>query len=112
MAVNSAVFDQVNIIVSDLRRSLDFYRRVGASFQRPLENPAGELFHASSEAEDGAHLELDSPTFAPVWIMASAGNGTPAHVSGELFKMMTGVSLVHVPYRGAGPALVDLLSGQ
>ena len=44
--------------------------------------------------------------------MASAGNGTPAHVSGELFKMMTGVSLVHVPYRGAGPALVDLLSGQ
>src|SRR5215813_6328222 len=43
--------------------------------------------------------------------MASAGNGTPAHVSGELFKMMAGVSLVHVPYRGAGPALVDLLSG-
>jgi len=44
--------------------------------------------------------------------MASAGNGTPAHVSGELFKMMTGVSMAHVPYRGAGPALVDLLSGQ
>jgi tripartite-type tricarboxylate transporter receptor subunit TctC len=45
--------------------------------------------------------------------MASAGNGTPAHVAGELFKMMTGVSLVHVPYRGAaGPALVDLLGGQ
>ena len=73
MAVNSAVFDQVNIIVSDLRRSLDFYRRVGASFQRPLENPAGELFHASSEAEDGAHLELDSPTFAPVWNVGWAG---------------------------------------
>ena len=32
--------------------------------------------------------------------MASAGNGTPAHVAGELFKMMTGVNLVHVPYRG------------
>jgi len=44
--------------------------------------------------------------------MASAGNGTPAHVSGELFKMMAGVNLVHVPYRGGGPALVDLLSGQ
>jgi tripartite-type tricarboxylate transporter receptor subunit TctC len=44
--------------------------------------------------------------------MASAGSGTPAHVSGELFKMMTGVSMVHVPYRGAGPALVDLLGGQ
>jgi tripartite-type tricarboxylate transporter receptor subunit TctC len=44
--------------------------------------------------------------------MASAGNGSRAHVSGELFKMMTGVSMVHVPYRGAGHALVDLLSGQ
>jgi tripartite-type tricarboxylate transporter receptor subunit TctC len=44
--------------------------------------------------------------------MASAGNGTPSHVSGELFKMMTGVNMVHVPYRGGGPALVDLLSGQ
>src|SRR5262249_18635009 len=43
--------------------------------------------------------------------MASAGNGTPSHVSGELFKMMTGVNMVHVPYRGGGPALVDLLSG-
>jgi tripartite-type tricarboxylate transporter receptor subunit TctC len=44
--------------------------------------------------------------------MASAGIGTPAHVSGELFQMMTGVSMVHVPYRGGGPALVDLLGGQ
>src|SRR5438132_13992709 len=44
--------------------------------------------------------------------MASGGNGSPSHVSGELFKMMTGVNLVHVPYRGAGPALVDLLGGQ
>jgi tripartite-type tricarboxylate transporter receptor subunit TctC len=44
--------------------------------------------------------------------MASAGNGTPAHVAGELFKMMTGVNLVHVPYRGGPPALTDLLGGQ
>jgi tripartite-type tricarboxylate transporter receptor subunit TctC len=44
--------------------------------------------------------------------MASGGNGTPAHVSGELFKMMTGVNMVHVPYRGAGPALTDLIGGQ
>jgi tripartite-type tricarboxylate transporter receptor subunit TctC len=43
--------------------------------------------------------------------MASAGSGSTSHVSGELFKMMTGVNLVHVPYRGAGPALVDLLAG-
>ncbi len=44
--------------------------------------------------------------------MASGGNGAPSHVSGELFKMMTSVSMVHVPYRGASPALTDLLAGQ
>jgi len=44
--------------------------------------------------------------------MASAGNGSPPHVSGELLKMMTGVDMVHVPYRGGGPALTDLLGGQ
>jgi tripartite-type tricarboxylate transporter receptor subunit TctC len=44
--------------------------------------------------------------------MASGGVGSAHHVYGELFKMMAGVNLVHVPYRGAGPALVDLLAGQ
>lgn len=44
--------------------------------------------------------------------MASAGNGSPQHMAGELFKMMTGVQMVHVPYRGAAPALTDLLSGR
>ena len=44
--------------------------------------------------------------------MASAGIGTSPHVAGELFKMMTGVDMVHVPYRGAAPALTDLLGGQ
>jgi tripartite-type tricarboxylate transporter receptor subunit TctC len=44
--------------------------------------------------------------------MASGGNGTSSHVSGELFKMMAGVNMVHVPYRGAAAALTDLLGGQ
>jgi tripartite-type tricarboxylate transporter receptor subunit TctC len=44
--------------------------------------------------------------------MASPGNGTPNHVSGELFNMMTRVEMVHVPYRSGGPALTDLLAGQ
>jgi tripartite-type tricarboxylate transporter receptor subunit TctC len=43
---------------------------------------------------------------------ASAGTGTPQHVSGELFKLMTGVEMTHVPYRGNAPALTDLLGGQ
>jgi len=44
--------------------------------------------------------------------MGSGGNGSPAHVVGEYFKLLTGTDLIHVPYRGAAPAVVDLLSGQ
>lgn len=44
--------------------------------------------------------------------MASSGGGTSVHLSGELFKFMTGCDMVHVPYKGAGPALVDLIGGQ
>jgi tripartite-type tricarboxylate transporter receptor subunit TctC len=44
--------------------------------------------------------------------MASAGTGSIGHLAGELFKMMAGVNMIHVPYRGAGPALTDLLGGQ
>ena len=43
---------------------------------------------------------------------ASSGNGTSVHLSGEMFKLMTGVDLLHVPYRGAAPALTDLIGGQ
>lgn len=43
---------------------------------------------------------------------ASGGNGTSMHVSAELFNLMAGASMTHVPYKGAGPALVDLISGQ
>ena len=44
--------------------------------------------------------------------MASSGNGSTIHMSGELFKMMTGVDLIHVPYRGGALALTDLIGGQ
>lgn len=43
--------------------------------------------------------------------MASSGIGTSLHMSGELFKAMTGVQMVHVPYRGAGPAIIDIIAG-
>jgi tripartite-type tricarboxylate transporter receptor subunit TctC len=43
--------------------------------------------------------------------MASSGNGTSIHLAGELFKTMTGTFMVHIPYRGSGPALIDLMSG-
>ena len=44
--------------------------------------------------------------------MGSGGNGSPAHVVGEYFKLMTGTDLTHVPYRGAAPAVTDLIGGQ
>jgi len=44
--------------------------------------------------------------------MASGGNGAPSHISGEMFKMLAGIDMVHMPYRGAGPALVGVLGGQ
>jgi len=44
--------------------------------------------------------------------MASPGTGSPPHLLAELFMMMTGTSMIHVPYRGSGPALIDLLAGQ
>jgi tripartite-type tricarboxylate transporter receptor subunit TctC len=44
--------------------------------------------------------------------MASSGNGSPAHLAGELFKLMAGVDMIHVPYRGSAPALTDLIGGQ
>jgi tripartite-type tricarboxylate transporter receptor subunit TctC len=44
--------------------------------------------------------------------MASGGNGSASHLAGELFKMMAGVEMVHVPYRGSGPALADLMAGR
>ncbi len=44
--------------------------------------------------------------------MASSGSGTSVHMSGEMFKMMTGCDMLHVPYKGAGPAIADLIPGQ
>ena len=41
--------------------------------------------------------------------MASGGSGAPSHIAGELFKMMTGIDMLHVPYRGAAPLLTDLI---
>ena len=82
--------------------------------------PVASLFRAPSVLE--VHPSVPAKT-VPEFIayakanpgkltMASSGIGTASHVFGELFKFMTGVNLVHVPYRGAAPALTDLLGGQ
>jgi tripartite-type tricarboxylate transporter receptor subunit TctC len=63
---------------------------------------------AKTVAEFIAHAKADPGKVN----YASAGNGTTIHLNAELFKMMTGTNLTHVPYRGGAPALVDMISGQ
>ena len=70
------------------------------------------LVHPSVPAMTAAEFIAYAKSALPPVAMASAGNGTPQHVAGELFKMMSGVDLLHVPYRGSGPAMTDLLGGR
>lgn len=65
-------------------------------------------FPANTVAEFIAYAKADPGKVN----MASAGNGSAAHLAGELFQSMTGTKMVHVPYRGQAPAIADLLSGQ
>ena len=96
-----------------------FYKNLPFDFDRDIAMVAGIL--------QGPLVLVTNPTFAAKSVaelidytkanpgkinMASGGNGTTAHLAGELFKMMTGVSMVHVPYRGAAPALADLVAGR
>jgi tripartite-type tricarboxylate transporter receptor subunit TctC len=74
--------------------------------------PAVMVVHPSVPARTVAEFVAYAKANRGKINMASAGNGTPPHVAGELFKMMAGVDMVHVPYRGGGPALTDLLGGQ
>ena len=81
---------------------------------------AGCRHHAGAE-RDGGNPSFPAKTVAEFIAYAKAnpgkinwatsGNGTSVHLSGELFKMMTGVELTHIPYKGSAPALTDLLAG-
>src|SRR5262249_18705935 len=68
--------------------------------------------HPSVPAKTVAELIAHAKAHPGKLIMASGGVGAPSHVFGEPFRCMTGVSLVHVPYRGAAPGVTDLLAGQ
>jgi tripartite-type tricarboxylate transporter receptor subunit TctC len=80
-----------------------------ASFVRvPLVMDVNPAFPARTVPEFIAYAKVNPGKIN----MASGGNGGSPHVTGELFKMMAGIDMLHVPYRGAVPALTDLLSGQ
>jgi tripartite-type tricarboxylate transporter receptor subunit TctC len=101
-AINATLYDHLNF---------NFIRDIApvASIMRvPLVMEVNPSVPASTVLEFIAYAK-DNPGKLN---MASAGYGTPQHVSGELFKMMAGVNLTHVPYRGTAPALIDLLGGQ
>ena len=70
------------------------------------------LVHPSVPAKNLAEFIAYAKANPGKITMSSAGNGTPPHMAGELFKMMSGIDILHVPYRGGGPALADLIGGQ
>jgi tripartite-type tricarboxylate transporter receptor subunit TctC len=102
IAINQSLYDNLTFsLVRDIAPVASIYRVPLAMTLNPSV-PARTVpeFIAYAKANPG---KID---------MASGGTGSPAHVSGELFKMLTGVNIVHVPYRGDGPAITDLLAGQ
>jgi tripartite-type tricarboxylate transporter receptor subunit TctC len=81
---------------------------VAGIMRNPLVMLTNPSFPAKSVADFIAYAKANPGKIN----MASSGNGTTLHLAGELFKMMTGVEMVHVPYRGEVPALADLMAGR
>ncbi len=102
-----------NTISATLYKNLpfDFLRDI-AMVAGIASNPLVMLTNPSFEAKSVAGFIAYAKANPGKINMASAGNGTTSHLAGELFKMRTGVSMVHVPYRGEAPALADLMAGR
>jgi len=94
------------------------YNNLSFNFRRDIaligmtRGPLVLIVHPSVPARTVPELIAYAKTRSGRISMASAGIGTGPHLAGELFKAMTGIEMTHVPYRGAGPALTDLLGGQ
>jgi tripartite-type tricarboxylate transporter receptor subunit TctC len=101
-AVNATLYDKLNFnLVSDIAPVSGFIRA-------PYIMEVNPSFPAKTVPQFIAYAKTNPSKIN----MASAGNGSIPHVAGELFKMMASVNMLHVPYRGAVPALTDLLGGQ
>jgi tripartite-type tricarboxylate transporter receptor subunit TctC len=99
-AVNAALYDKLNF-----RRDI---APIAGIIRVPLVMVVNPSVPAKTVSEFIAYAKANPGRIN----MASAGNGSTAHVTGELFKMMTNVEMVHVPYRGSAPAVTDLVGGQ
>jgi len=100
--INTTLYDKLNFnFIRDIAP-------VAAIIRQPLVMAVHPSVPAKTVPEFIAHAKANPGKIN----MASGGTGSTPHVAGELFQMMTGVRMIHVPYRGAGLALVDLLAGQ
>jgi tripartite-type tricarboxylate transporter receptor subunit TctC len=100
--INATLYDKLSFV---------FLRDV-APVASTIRQPQMMLAHPSLPAKTIPELIAYAKANPGKITMASAGTGSSGHLAGELFKMMAGVNMLHVPYRGAGPALSDLLGGQ
>src|SRR6476619_3915378 len=101
-AINATLFNKLNF---DFIRDIAPVANVVRVANVMVVNPS---FPAKTVPEFIAYAKANPGKIS----LASAGIGTPNHLSGELFKTMTGANMTHVPYRGGGPAIADLLGGQ
>ncbi len=100
-AINASLYKNLNFnFIADIAP-------VGSIMRVPLVMEVNPSVPVKTVPELIAYLKANPGKIS----YASGGIGTPQHVSAELFKMMTGVEMVHVPYRGAAPALTDLIAG-
>ena len=101
-AVNATLYDKLNYnFIRDIAP-------VAGIMRNPLVMEVNPSVPAKTVAEFIAYAKANPGKLS----MGSAGNGTPQHMAGELFKMMAGVEMVHVPYRGSATLLTDLLRGE
>jgi tripartite-type tricarboxylate transporter receptor subunit TctC len=107
------------LVVANNAVNATLYDKLNFNFIRDIA-PVASLIHVPNVLDVNPSLPVST---VPEFIayakanpgklnMGSSGIGSPQHVSGELFKMLTGIELVHVPYRGGAPAIADLLGGQ
>jgi tripartite-type tricarboxylate transporter receptor subunit TctC len=120
-AVVNAPADGYTLLLATLPNAVNasLYRKLNFDFQRDIAPVAGVirvpmvlLVHPSVPAKTTAELIAYAKDNPGKINMASAGTGSAPHMAGELFNAMARVNMVHIPYRGQGPALSDLLGGQ
>jgi tripartite-type tricarboxylate transporter receptor subunit TctC len=101
-AINASMFDKLNF---------NFLQDIGA-VGGLISVPSVILLHPSVQVQTLPEFIADAKRNAGKLSIASGGTATTTHLAGELLKMMTGIDMIHVPYRGTGPAITDLLGGQ